>query len=91
MTVVAGDFNADGWPDLAVANTFDQTIAVLYNQGDGTFSPQLVIYSTVATPLSIAASGWTAPGTGSSYGSPTTVLGATDDAGTVIGLVNDCH
>ncbi len=89
-TVVAGDFNADGWPDLAVTNATDQTVAILYNQGDGTFTPQLVVYTFPGIPNSLSASGWSAPLAGSSYGSPTTVLGATDDAGIVLGLVNVC-
>jgi hypothetical protein len=90
-TLVAGDFNADGWPDLAVANATDKTIALLYNQGDGTFSEPLVVYTCPGTPNSLAASDWVPPNAGSSYGSPTTVLGATDEAGTVLGLVNSCQ
>lgn len=90
-TLVAGDFNADGWPDLAVANATDQTIAVLYNQGDGTFAPPLVVHACPGIPNSIAASDWVAPNAGSGYGSPTTVLAATDDAGTILALVNDCQ
>ncbi len=34
---LVGDFNGDGWPDLAVANYFSNDISVLLGSGDGTF------------------------------------------------------
>ena len=34
--IVAGDFNGDGRTDLAVANTYDNTVGVLLGNGDGT-------------------------------------------------------
>jgi len=34
--IVAGDFNDDGKTDLAIANEFDNTISILYGNGDGT-------------------------------------------------------
>src|SRR5206468_9505562 len=37
QSVAIGDFNGDGKPDLAVANTNDGTISVLSGNGDGTF------------------------------------------------------
>jgi hypothetical protein len=38
QTMAAGDFNGDGWPDLAVS---DATLGlrILLNQGDGTLAP----------------------------------------------------
>jgi hypothetical protein len=36
-SVVAADFNADGTPDLAVANYHSNTVSVLLGNGDGTF------------------------------------------------------
>jgi hypothetical protein len=36
--IVAGDFNGDGRPDLAVANFASNTISVLLGNGNGTFS-----------------------------------------------------
>ena len=49
--IVAGDFNGDGFLDLAVANNFG-SISVLIGNGDGTFQPQ-VIYPTGGSPWSI--------------------------------------
>ena len=36
-SVVVGDFNGDGKPDLAVANNFSNNVSVLLGNGDGTF------------------------------------------------------
>ena len=36
--VTTGDFNGDGIPDLAVANSSDSTVSVLLNHGNGTFN-----------------------------------------------------
>ena len=36
-SVVVGDFNGDGKPDLAVANVYTNTVSVLLGNGDGTF------------------------------------------------------
>jgi hypothetical protein len=37
-SVAVGDFNGDGIPDLAVANSADNTVTVLLGNGDGTFT-----------------------------------------------------
>jgi hypothetical protein len=37
--IVAGDFNGDGKPDLAVANFASNTISILLGNGNGTFTP----------------------------------------------------
>lgn len=37
--LVAQDFNSDGHPDLAVTNEGDNSISILLNNGDATFSP----------------------------------------------------
>ncbi len=37
LAVAAGDYDSDGWPDLAVANDFGRK-ALYRNQGDGTFA-----------------------------------------------------
>ncbi len=35
--IVSGDFNADGRPDLAVTNWWDDDVSILYGQADGSF------------------------------------------------------
>jgi hypothetical protein len=40
-SVVVGDFNGDGRPDVAVANYLNDTLGVLLNAGDGTFGAQV--------------------------------------------------
>ncbi|RXZ79780.1 VCBS repeat-containing protein [Paenibacillaceae bacterium] len=56
-SVVVGDFNGDGKPDVAVANAGANTVAVLLGAGDGTF-PTMKIHTgdaNVASPRSLAA------------------------------------
>ena len=36
--IASGDFNGDGFPDLAVSNGADSTVSVLLGNGDGTFT-----------------------------------------------------
>ncbi len=52
--IVAGDFTGDGQPDLAVANSGDDTVSVLLGNGDGTFQPQ-VTYAVGSNPDGIVA------------------------------------
>jgi hypothetical protein len=58
--IVAGDFNGDGKPDMAVANgnpyspvIRERTLSVLLGNGDGTFQPH-ADYATGNFPISIA-------------------------------------
>ena len=52
--VAIGDFNRDGWPDLAVANNQDNTVSILLGTGDSSlFRPQ-VPYPTGSNPLGVA-------------------------------------
>jgi hypothetical protein len=53
QAVVVGDFNGDGIPDLAVANTADNTVTILLGNGDGTFV-NVATLSTDMAPVSIA-------------------------------------
>ena len=56
-----GDWDADGKPDLAVANRDDSTISVLLGNGDGTFEAK-ADYATGAGPVSIASGDFNADG-----------------------------
>ena len=51
--VASGDFNGDGFPDLAIANLFDNTVSVLLGNGDGTFQPQQVLAAGMR-PVAVA-------------------------------------
>ncbi|MBN2615960.1 MAG: VCBS repeat-containing protein, partial [Bacteroidales bacterium] len=44
-SVTTGDFNGDGIPDLAVANTGSKSVSVFIGRSDGTFAPK-VDYTT---------------------------------------------
>jgi hypothetical protein len=59
--VAVGDFNSDGFLDLAVANTNSNTIGIQLGNGDGTFQPQ-VTYATGVEPVSMAAGDFKAGG-----------------------------
>jgi hypothetical protein len=48
-----GDLNGDGANDLVFANYGEQSLAVFFNQGDGTFGPQ-VDWSLATDPYSVA-------------------------------------
>jgi hypothetical protein len=52
-STAVGDLNGDGSNDLVFANYGEQSLAVFFNQGDGTFGPQ-VDWSLATDPLSVA-------------------------------------
>src|SRR5262249_14267612 len=59
VKVAVGDFNGDGWLDLAAISpgvfpAYDGTVHVWLNQGDGTLLPAAV-YSTGSEPLDLLA------------------------------------
>jgi uncharacterized repeat protein (TIGR01451 family) len=54
-TVVAGAFSANGEQDLAVANADNNTVAILMNNGNGTFgAPTLLTGTTFDSPDALA-------------------------------------
>ncbi len=50
LSVAMGDFNGDGALDLAVANSTDNNVGILLNNGDGTFAAQTTYSSGGVTP-----------------------------------------
>jgi uncharacterized repeat protein (TIGR01451 family) len=52
-SVAIGDFNGDGKPDLAAANSGSDSVSILLGSGNGAFQPA-VNYSVGATPASVA-------------------------------------
>ncbi|MGA2653308.1 MAG: FG-GAP-like repeat-containing protein [Terracidiphilus sp.] len=62
-SVVVGDFNEDGIPDLAVANYGDGTVTILLGNGNGTFTQAANSPLTVGSgPSSIAAADFNGDG-----------------------------
>jgi hypothetical protein len=53
VAVATGDFNGDGSPDVAVANTSTDDVSVLLGNGDGAFQPA-VSYPAETSPQGIA-------------------------------------
>jgi hypothetical protein len=54
-SVAVGDFNGDGWPDLAVANSGSNTVSILLNKANGTGNFTLASSPATGTsPLSVA-------------------------------------
>ncbi len=60
-TLVVGDFNGDGFPDLAVASYGSDTVSILLNNGDGTFQ-DAVDYPAGSGPTSVAVGDFNADG-----------------------------
>jgi hypothetical protein len=52
-SIASGDFNGDGIPDLAVANSNGNSVTILLGKGDGTFT-QAASVPTGIDPVSIA-------------------------------------
>ncbi|HUL15219.1 MAG TPA: FG-GAP-like repeat-containing protein [Terriglobales bacterium] len=65
VAIASGDLNADGFPDLAVVNQTDNTVTVLLNNGDGTFTPAAGSpLPTSSTPSGVAIADFNADGLG---------------------------
>jgi hypothetical protein len=62
QSVAVGDFNGDGIPDLAVANSDSNTVSVLLGNGDGTFQTANVSYVAGAGPSALAAADFNGDG-----------------------------
>jgi hypothetical protein len=60
-SVAIGDFNKDGNPDLAVANSRDGTVSMLLGKSNGTFQSQTV-YPVGSDPMAVAAGDFNADG-----------------------------
>src|SRR5271165_19431 len=53
LQIAVGDFNGDGFADLAITNLANGNVSVLLGDGDGTFQPQQT-YAVGSTPEGIA-------------------------------------
>src|SRR5262249_565667 len=60
-SIAVGDFNLDGKPDVAVANTSSDSISVLLNRGDGTFG-SAGDYEAGSGPISLASADFDSDG-----------------------------
>jgi len=60
-SVAVGDFNADGRPDLAVANTVSNSMSILLGNANGTFQGA-VNYAAGSGPISVAVGDFNADG-----------------------------
>lgn len=60
-SVVAADFNGDGFLDLAVANSSDNTVSVFLGNGNGTFAAK-TDFPTGASPVALAAADFNVDG-----------------------------
>ncbi len=80
QSMVGGDFNGDGIPDLAIANYYDDTVTILLGNGDGTFTPAaLPLPATGPGPFAIVAGDFNNDGildlaTANFYGNTVTIL-----------------
>jgi hypothetical protein len=61
--IAIADFNGDGKPDIAVANTGSANVSVLYGKGNGTFKPARDLpFASGSLPISVAAADFNGDG-----------------------------
>jgi len=61
--IAIADFNGDGTPDIAVANTASATVRILYGKGNGTFKPARNLnYASGSLPIDVAAADFNGDG-----------------------------
>ena len=70
QSIVIADFNRNGRPDLAVANTARNAVALLLGNGDGTFQAPVTLGAGVS-PSSVTASAISTATGSQTWGSPT--------------------
>ena len=61
LSVAIGDFNGDGWLDLAVANNNDNTVSILLNNQHGAF-PTHTDLATASVPTGVVAADFNGDG-----------------------------
>ncbi|CAF1321342.1 unnamed protein product [Rotaria sordida] len=54
QSLIIGDFNNDNQLDIAVANSRDQSISLLFGRGNGSFAPYISQETIYSSPVSIA-------------------------------------
>jgi len=57
VAIAVADFNGDGAPDVAAANTTDNTVSVFFNEGHGTFGQPITYTGFGGAPFSRVLSG----------------------------------
>jgi hypothetical protein len=62
QSVAVGDFNGDGIPDLAIPNSWTNSLTILLGNGDGTFTAAASTPSTGSQPMAVAVGDFNADG-----------------------------
>jgi hypothetical protein len=82
VSVAVADLNFDGYPDIVVANNGNNTVSILYNNGDGTFQDPVNI------PVG-ASPEWVAVGDLRAYGYQSDIVTANFDSNNVSVVLNN--
>jgi MYXO-CTERM domain-containing protein len=54
VAVEVGDVDSDGSPDIVIANDFDETVSMIFGDGEGNFGGRITIELDSRTPVSLA-------------------------------------